>query len=279
MDQTPPGPHDEPEDHVEADELFVEESYYDDVRGSLPGRRHGWSLRQRIEAPDSYGLLLLLILISMLSLAALSDGSWQRAVSAATLAVTLLFALRTSRASHRVMLVAYIVLPVVVVGAVFATTADSTTAHVIQSSLILVLLLAVMGAVLLRMGTHATISWHTVLAGICLYLLVGLAFGSLFSLLGAIDDGVLFTGNQPATTLNTTYYSFTTLSTVGYGDLSTINGFPKMLSVTEAVLGQIYLVVAVGLLIGNLGRHREPRREPSTPRRSLRRRGRSEPPR
>ena len=35
--------------------------------------------------------------------------------------------------------------------------------------------------------------------------------------------------------------------------------FPRMVAVTEAVMGQIYLVVAVGLLIGNLGRARQPR--------------------
>ncbi len=60
--------------------------------------------------------------------------------------------------------------------------------------------------------------------------------------------------------MNTTYFSFTTLSTVGYGDLTMAESFPQMLAVTEAVMGQIYLVVAVGLLIGNLGRARQVRR-------------------
>jgi Ion channel len=288
MDEAPPeaaGSPPEPDadqaiEAIEADEAVVAEAEsgdQDDIRSTLPGGRHGWTLRERFRAPDSYGLLLFLILICMLSLSALSDGSWQRALSATLLAGTLLFALRTSRAGHGIMVAAYVVLPLVVVGAAFASAADSQTAHVLQSSMILLLLLGVLGAVLARMGTHATISWETVLAGVCVYLLVGLAFGSVFSLLGAVNDGVLFAGDQPATTLNTTYYSFTTLSTVGYGDLSMAEGFPKMLSVTEAVLGQIYLVVAVGLLIGNLGRRREPRREALGDRRAARRRERSKP--
>ncbi len=233
---------------------------HDDIRAALPGGRHGWTLGQRFRAPDSYGMLLIMILISMLSIAALADGGWERTLSAIVLALTLLFALRTSRASHRVMVIAYVILPFVVLGAAFAASASGKVSHVVPSALILLLLLGVLVAILMRMGTHATISWHMVLAGICIYLLVGLVFGSLFSLLGALDDGVLFAGGEPASTLNTTYFSFTTLSTVGYGDLSMAEGLPKMISVTEAVLGQIYLVVAVGLLIGNLGRTRRPRR-------------------
>jgi hypothetical protein len=236
----------------------------EDLRSALPGGRRGWTLRQRLRAPDSYGLLLVLILLSMLSIAGLADGSWERTLSALVLAFTLLFALYTSRAPRRTMIAAYAILPLVVVGAGFASYASGKVSHVVPSALILALLLGVLVAILLRMGTHATISWHTVLAGICIYLLVGLIFASLFSVMGWLNDGVLFAGGQAPSTLNTTYFSFTTLSTVGYGDLSMADGLPKMLSVTEAVLGQVYLVVAVGLLIGNLGRTR-PRRPPEVP--------------
>ncbi len=232
----------------------------DGVSDALPGHRRGWTLRQRLAAPDSYGLLLLLILISTLCLAGLSDTGLQRVLAVALLGVTLLFALRTSRAPKLAFRFALVAVPILIVAAILASFADDETARSVLDAMTLLLLLAVLVSILLRMGTHLTVSWATVLAGICIYLLVGLAFGAIFGLMAGLDDGVLFAGGEPATAVNTTYFSFTTLSTVGYGDLTMAESFPKMLAVTEAVMGQIYLVVAVGLLIGNLGRARQVRR-------------------
>jgi hypothetical protein len=231
----------------------------DALSAGLPGHRRGWTLRQRLGAADSYGLLLLLILFSTLCIAGLSDSGIQRVLAVILLGVTLLFALWTSRAPKLAFRIALVAVPVLFVAAIFASYADSETARSALDAMMLALLLAVLVSILLRMGTHLTVSWATVMAGVCIYLLVGLIFGALFGLMAALDDGVLFAGGQAATTVNTTYFSFTTLSTVGYGDLTMAESFPRMVAVTEAVMGQIYLVVAVGLLIGNLGRARQPR--------------------
>jgi Ion channel len=231
-----------------------------DIRDALPGHRRGWTLRQRFEAADSYGLLLLLILLSTLCVAALSDTGIQRVLAVALLGLTLLFALRTSRAPKLAFRVALVVVPILVVAAILASSsAGDRTARVALEVMSLLLLFAVLLSILLRMGTHLTISWATVLAGICIYLLVGLIFGAIYGLMGALDNGVLFAGGQSPTAVNTTYFSFITLTTVGYGDLTMAESFPRMLAATEAVMGQIYLVVAVGLLIGNLGRTRQVR--------------------
>ena len=52
------------------------------------------------------------------------------------------------------------------------------------------------------------------------------------------------------------YFSFITLTTTGYGDLTAAHDLGRMLAVTEALFGQLYLVSAVALLIGSLGRTR-----------------------
>ncbi len=57
------------------------------------------------------------------------------------------------------------------------------------------------------------------------------------------------------------YYSFVTLTTVGYGDLTASTGIGRMLSVTEALVGQLYLVTVVAILVSNLGRNRKPAAE------------------
>ena len=52
------------------------------------------------------------------------------------------------------------------------------------------------------------------------------------------------------------YFSFITMTTVGYGELVPGPDSIRMLAVTEALVGQIFLVTALALLVGNLGRHR-----------------------
>jgi hypothetical protein len=51
-----------------------------------------------------------------------------------------------------------------------------------------------------------------------------------------------------------TYYSFVTLTTVGYGDMATATDLGHTLSVFEALLGQIYLVTVVSLIVTNIRR-------------------------
>ena len=52
------------------------------------------------------------------------------------------------------------------------------------------------------------------------------------------------------------YFSFTTLTTTGYGDFTAGTSLGRMLAISEALVGQIYLVSVVALLVANLGRER-----------------------
>jgi len=52
------------------------------------------------------------------------------------------------------------------------------------------------------------------------------------------------------------YYSFVTLTTVGYGDVTAATNLGRMLSVIEALVGQLYLVIVVALIVSNIGRER-----------------------
>ena len=65
-----------------------------------------------------------------------------------------------------------------------------------------------------------------------------------------------FAGGQPATVARCLYFSFTSLTTVGYGDFTARTNLGHTLSVSEALLGQIYLVTVVSLIVANLGRSR-----------------------
>ena len=89
-----------------------------------------------------------------------------------------------------------------------------------------------------------------------------LASGGLFALVyGTIDRLAhgFFVNGAPATPSNCLYFSFTTLTTVGYGDLTAKSNLGHTLSVSEALLGQIYLVTVVSVLVSNLRRPERPR--------------------
>jgi hypothetical protein len=67
----------------------------------------------------------------------------------------------------------------------------------------------------------------------------------------------VFAGGAMATTSHCLYFSFTTLTTVGYGDLTARSDLGHTIAVTEALVGQIYLVTVVALLVSDVGRRRE----------------------
>ena len=232
-----------------------------DLRADLRARHEGTTLRERLDRPDRYGVLLVLIVCSLISTAVFSDGEVERALSIAVLGVTLVFALRTSRAPRALFRISIACVPLLVIVTVFVSKQDSQAAREAIAVITFVLLTAVLAAILGRMAVHLTISFATVLAALCIYLLVGLLFTSVYSFLEAADATSLFAQIPTATASDLLYFSFITMTTVGYGDLTPVGNLPRMLAATEALTGQIYLVTAVALLVGNLGRERR-RRQP-----------------
>jgi hypothetical protein len=100
------------------------------------------------------------------------------------------------------------------------------------------------------------VTHDTVLGSICGYLLFGLCFAMLFSLLVLIDPEAFQVGEtiDPYSYRVTrpdplTYLSFVTMSTLGYGDILPQSMQARTLCWIEAVVGQIYLVVLVGRLV------------------------------
>jgi Ion channel len=122
----------------------------------------------------------------------------------------------------------------------------------------LLLTLFAMGAITNWVKLHAEINILTVLAAVCIYVLLGLSFAFVFECVSEFGPGPFFTAHEAGTRSDYTYLSFVTLATVGYGDLTAAGGIGRALAVTEGLLGQIYPVTTVAALVGNLGRTRTP---------------------
>jgi hypothetical protein len=89
--------------------------------------------------------------------------------------------------------------------------------------------------------------------------LLGLSFGFAFVAVGEIGSRPFFASQERGTLSDYMYFSFVTLATLGYGDLTPQGGIGRALAVTEGLIGQIYLVTAVAALVSNIGRARTPR--------------------
>ena len=91
-----------------------------------------------------------------------------------------------------------------------------------------------------------------VIAGaICGYLLIGLMWANFYSVLEALQPGSFQVPEHLSTDLSYfTYYSYVTLTTLGFGDIIPMTNQARSLSVLESVTGPIYLAVTVARLVG-----------------------------
>jgi hypothetical protein len=104
------------------------------------------------------------------------------------------------------------------------------------------------------------VTFNTVCASLCIYLLLGLVWALAYSVVDVLDPAAftytVHADKSPswlqAGTGNTEvlYFSFATLTTLGYGDIVPTSPISRMLASIEAIAGQLYLAVLVARLVG-----------------------------
>jgi Ion channel len=92
-------------------------------------------------------------------------------------------------------------------------------------------------AILRRLASHVVISGHTVAGAACAYLLIGIFFMSVFTVLAAAGQGPFYAQTASERSVDHLYFSFVTLTTVGFGDLTPIADLGRMIAVSEALIG------------------------------------------
>lgn len=100
-----------------------------------------------------------------------------------------------------------------------------------------------------RLFTLKEVNVDAIVGGICVYLLLGLLW-ILFYVIIAYFDTWAFSINVLKRPMALFYFSYTTLTTLGYGDVTPVNRFAMVLSNLEAITGQLYIAVFVARLVG-----------------------------
>ena len=92
---------------------------------------------------------------------------------------------------------------------------------------------------------------NIILASVTIYILLGLVGAFLFTILEVYDPkAISYPDNVSLINNNTLYFSFTTLTTLGYGDILPVTGLAQSLTILISVMGQLYLTILMAIIIG-----------------------------
>ncbi|MGF1472869.1 MAG: potassium channel family protein [Rubrobacteraceae bacterium] len=213
---------------------------------------------------DRFGFVLFLLTATVFFSVAAPNRAWAWIIVTAVLSVSVMVAIEASGARPSIVWAGLIV-AATGLGAsiiIIVTQAEGDARRYVSVTSLLLTLLA-MVAIVRRVRLHAEISVLTVLGAVCFYVLLGLAFAFAFECVGEFGSRPFFTTQDSGTRSDYVYFSFVTMATVGYGDLTAQDGIGRALAVIAGILGQIYLVTAVAALVGNLGRTFNPPQEPN----------------
>jgi uncharacterized membrane protein len=213
----------------------------------------GGRVTTRLEERDDFGLVLLLILATVMTVS-LGAGAAGQFIGVCLSGFTLLFVLHTSDARRRTFRAAATIVVIAVAGAAAALLLGAERGSTAAGMIGLLLAFAAPLTILRRILSSPTITVRIVLGALAIYLLVGLTYAYLYPVIAALTDQPFFAQTENPGAVDYVYFSYVTLTTVGYGDFTAATSVGRMVAVSEALTGQLYLVSAVALLVGNIGR-------------------------
>ena len=220
------------------------------------------------ELRHRYGLLLALISASLAFQLAAPAAEWSRFVTSILQGATLLLALWTARVTPPLLRVAAIIVGLALTGSAIAvlSSGDRGTDSTALVNLLLIAMAptAIVIGLVRNVRADQGVTLATMFGVLCMYLLLGMFFAFLYGAIDVFGTSPLFAESSSATPADVLYYSFTTLTTTGFGDLTVEGGVARAATIIEALVGQIYLVTVVAAIVSNL-RPRQPERRRRRP--------------
>ena len=204
-----------------------------------------------------YGLLLLATGLSVAIQGSVDPGAFQQVVVTGLAGAILLLAFRAADLPRQLIWFAagfaVAALAVAIVRATVGGIGDGA-ARTMNAALISLGPPAVAIGVVRNLRASGEVRLEAVFGVLSLYILIGMAFGFVYGAIDSFGSGPFFADGNTATVAHCLYFSLTTLATVGYGDFVARSDLGHTLAVSEALIGQIYLVTVVSLIVSNLGR-------------------------
>ena len=214
----------------------------------------------RIRGTNNY-IYLTFSLVGILLLSALSKeipGKGSSLMLEIILIVLLLIASRSLRTLNARFPWGYLVIGLMVVS---STVRHLTLATWLDTSFIILLLVyfqAAFWAVSRNVLLTGSTDFNTIIGSVAMYLLLGLSWSAVYSLVLIFDPSAIAgipAQNWADNFANSTYFSFTTITTLGYGDLLPLNEFVRVMAYLEALTGVFFMAIVVASLINRPSKH------------------------
>ena len=217
-----------------------------------------------VDLPRRYGLLLVATLLSLGVQGIAPPGDLQQIVVAALSGASLVLAFRAAQLPHLATRAALGLAALVLLATIVKATAGGVgegAVRLMNAALLVLGPPAVALGVIRDLRTSQRVRIHSVMGVLALYMLIGMLFGFVYGAVDLLGGDPFFASGDAASVSHCLYFSFTTLTTVGYGDFVARSDFGHTLAIFEALIGQIYLVTVVSVLVSNLGRRGRPARD------------------
>jgi hypothetical protein len=235
-------------------------------RAAIRARSRERWLSRAERASDAFGLVFLLVLTTYVLASLLANHGWGAVVLTLATSATSIVALISSHAHRHIVRAAIWLSVLTILLAVAAASSNDRTWLNFASAAQISLLAIAMAAVLRRVVTSAEVGFRTILGAISVYTVLGILFTFLYGMVERIQGGAFFEGVPHPAGSDFLFFSYTTLTTTGYGNLVPGGQPGRMIAGLEMMLGQIFLVTLVAGLVslwrpGEALRQRRARRD------------------
>ncbi len=202
--------------------------------------------------PYRFGAVLVPLLLTFIYLSAAPPDRWAEAGSVVLESAAVLAALTASRASRLLFRISLIAIALSVTATTVTIALGTNPRIPVAAAVSGILAIAVPIAIARGLIERARVDARTILGALSIYVSIGLFFAFVFSFIHTVGDTQVFAQHVTETSADFVYFSFVTLATVGYGDLTAAGGMSRALAALEGMAGQLYLVTVVALLVSNL---------------------------
>jgi hypothetical protein len=219
----------------------------------LSGVSRRQALRLAARAPDSYGLLLALLVADYVATSINWTGGAALFTRSVLFLLTLLLAFHTSRVGPRFQNAVRVVVALIFLTSLGVSLAGGDKATGVVTLLSSALLVAAPVAIGWRILHHERVTAETLAGAVCIYVLIGMIFANLDYGIQLAWGRDFFAQSGHHGLADFSYFSYITMTTVGYGDLTPATGLPRTMSVLDALTGQVFLVVMLARLVSMYG--------------------------
>ncbi|HET6831263.1 MAG TPA: potassium channel family protein [Solirubrobacterales bacterium] len=211
-----------------------------------PGRR----LLEALGSIDSYGPVLLSILLTYVLAVALSESDAGEVILLAQmLNVWLVFRVAQARPSiRRATNLLLIAAALTAVASLFGLSGDGDPGLFVAGC---ILYFVAPIAIVRHLISRRSVDLQTILGAIAAYLLIGMFYAFAYRFVGVVQDGPFFGADGDGNLAQDLFFSFTTMLTIGFGNLVPAGNPGQTMAVAEGLTGQLFLVVAVAKAVAS----------------------------